>query len=109
MNMSTGKTILYFIVVITAAIVEGKVRERCESSSDCGVGECCTSGNRCKGFIPERSKCNVFRQFMGDQCPCAVGCSCTSTTNELTLKTRRTCQAIVKQDYREIVEEGMIM
>ena len=106
--MSAGKTILYFIVVVTVAIVEGEVRKRCKSSSDCGVGECCTSGNSCKRFIPEGSKCNVFRQFMGDQCPCGVGSSCTSTRNELTLKTR-TCQAIVKQDYREIIEEGMIM
>ena len=62
-----------------------------------------------KRLIPEGSKCNVFRQFMGDQCPCAVGSSCTSTTNELTLKTRMTCQAIVTRDYREIVEEVMIM
>ena len=107
--MSTGKTILFFIVVITVAIVEGKVHKRCESSSDCGVGECCTSGNRCKRFIPEGNRCNVFRQFMGDQCPCVSGSSCTSTTNKLTLRTRMTCQAIVKRDYREIVEEVMIV
>ncbi|CAB3994927.1 Hypothetical predicted protein [Paramuricea clavata] len=109
MNTSTGKTTLFFIIVITAAIVEGKLHKRCESSSDCGVEECCTSGNRCKRFISEGSKCNVFRQIMGDQCPCISGSTCTSTTNELTLKTRMTCKAIVKHDYREIVEEVMIM
>ena len=46
---------------------------------------------------------------MGDQCPCITGSTCTSESNELTLNTRMTCQAIVKQNYREIVEEAMIM
>ncbi len=103
MSMSIGKTILFFIIVTTVAIVTGKGDKRWESSSDCGVEECCTSSNRCKRFIPEGNKCNVFRQIMGDQCPCISGSTCTSTTNELTLKTRMTCQDIVKHDFREIV------
>ena len=106
--MSTGVTTLFFIIVITTAMVEW--HKRCESHSDCGVGECCTANNRCKRFIPEGNKCNVFRQIMGDQCPCISGSTCTSTTNKLTLKSRMSCQAIVKHDeYREIVEEVMIM
>ena len=108
--MSTGITTLFFIIVITTAMVEGKGHKRCESSSDCGAGECCTANNRCKRFIPEGNRCNVFRQIMGDQCPCISGSTCTSTTNKLTLKSRMTCQAIVKhEEYREIVEEVVIM
>lgn len=107
MNTSVGKTILFIIVVITIAMVKGNVHKRCESTSNCGVGECCTSSNRCKRFISEGSKCSVFRQIMGDQCPCVVGSTCTSITNELMLKTRMTCKAIVKQDDREFVEESV--
>ena len=91
------------------SIVESKVHKCCESSSDCGFEECCTSRNRCKRFIPEGNKCNVFRQIMGDQCPCVSGSSCKSSTNELALKTTMSCKAIVKQNYREIVEEVMMI
>ena len=45
MNISTGKTIVFFIIVITVNMVDSKVHKRCQSSSDCGAGECCTSGN----------------------------------------------------------------
>ena len=82
------------------SIVESKVLKRCESSSDCGVGEWCTSRNRCKRFIPEGNKCNVFRQIMGDQCPGVSGSSYKSTINEPTLKTTMSYKAIVKQNYR---------
>ena len=109
MNTSLRKTILFFITVITVSIVESKVRKRCESSSDCGFEECCTSRNRCKRFIPEGNKCNVIRQIMGDQCPCVSGSSCKSTKKKRALRTRMTCKAIVKQDYREIVEDVVQM
>lgn len=110
--MNTFILIIITLTITTAAVkVEGRrSNKRCESSSaDCNLGECCTSKNRCKRLIAEGNRCSVFKQLMGDQCPCVQGSTCSGKTNELTLNTRMVCTRIVRQEIEEVVEGFLVL